>query len=204
MKVTQKAVIYFNKDYKDDGNWQKKVYTIADGHGNRENIDVAIADGSSIEFLMVKTYKSLRYAGRRLNWNAAAYFNNLEQVLMGKALQYYEQEVALNYPNAVDKTMQNYRELCKDIITRLSPYPWPGNHVYTDIVTNIEYENCVDDDGEQMAPNDILLRMEQMAALGRDMHHTHGNGYLQPNDMKRAFFNIFSDDMQEWLCMCKV
>ena len=38
-----------------------------------------------------------------------------------------------------------------------------------------------------------------MAALGRDMHHTHGNGYLQPNDMKRAFFNIFSDGMQEWL-----
>ena len=94
--------------------------------------------------------------------------------------------------------------ICKDIITRLSPYPWPGNHVYTDIVTNIEYENCVDDYGEQMAPNDILLRMEQMAKLGRDMHHTHGNGYLQPNDMKRAFFNIFSDDMQEWLRMCKV
>lgn len=201
-KSGDQALILYYPDYKISSDDEKKTYQI-NQQGGRQYVDVRIADGTSTESLIRETYNKLDKVARQTHpvWNAARKFTELEACLTGEAEDAYSFLVDRDYPDAADKTNDNYEELKRHMITYMSDHVLPGNKIHKYISDKIKYEDCKmnDETGRFEKPTKILNRMERLRGYGASMDHNMGQNFMSDDDMKRAFYDIFPSKMTRWL-----
>jgi len=201
-KSGDQALILYYPDYKISSDDEKKTYQI-NQQGGRQYVDVRIADGTSTESLIRETYNKLDKVARQTHpvWNAARKFTELEACLTGEAEDAYSFLVDRDYPDAADKTNDNYERLKRHMITYMSDHVLPGNKIHKYISDKIKYEDCKmnDETGRFEKPTKILNRMERLRGYGASMDHNMGQNFMSDDDMKRAFYDIFPSKMTRWL-----
>ena len=199
------CLIKFEMDYDEkdkEGKQQEKKYQVNTTGNVREYMEVWYSDGTSIEALLRETLDRLEIVSTATGgWAGLRKFNQLGYCLKGDAKEAYDDIVDRNYPNDTDKTHINYEELCRDLITTLSDHVWTGDKMHTYVSNGISYVNCQmkDSSGRPAKPNMVLARMQRLRKMGKRMHHNRGVDFMTDAQFLQAYWNIFPQEMMDWL-----
>ena len=180
---------------------QPNPYQVSRAGGVRSCIYVGCAYGDSTEFLIRETYDQLDAVERAApgNWTGTRRFEELRQNLRSAALDAFDDMVARDYPDPADKTIANYEELKRQIVTKLSDHTNPGDRIFWELQGKIKFEDCKTKHGLQEKPTIILQRMQRMRKMGGQLHHSQGAVFMTDGLFKQTYWNIFPEYMQTWL-----
>ena len=102
-------------------------------------------------------------------WNGVECFRELGLCLSGDAKNEYNILIARDYPNNADRNAAGtFEELKRKIITKLFDHTYPGDRMYTYLMTKIQYMRYKKDDGRQEEPIKVLARLQRLRKMGGD------------------------------------
>ena len=197
-----KALIGYKLDYNPKEEYDKKTYNITGADGVRNYLDVTIADGESIEFLITMCYEKLDDMVNEVpgGWNGVRLFKELQLCLSGRAKDECKDLIARAYPNDADRNAAGtFEELKRCIITKLSDHTYPGDRMYTYLMKRVKYMKCKKEDGRVEEPIKVLARLQRLRKMGAMMHHNQGADYITDDQFTNLYWDIFPEHMQEWL-----
>ena len=204
--ATRACLIGYKRDYDPTETYKKtKRYQINTPLGIRNTYEVAIADGTSAEFLMTECFEKFEEVTSVIpppGWTGVDRFRELQLCLDGDAKGECRAIIDHDYPTAQDKNAQGaFGTLKRDIITKLSDSTYPGDKVHTYLLTKVQYRRCKKgkDDGRTEEPTKYLARLQRIRKLGAEMHHNQGDPFMDDDEFRRMFWHSFPDVMKDWL-----
>ena len=207
---TDKSSIVFKSDYELDLEAPAKRYSVLDVNGNKEQFQISLWNGESMEFFLAHNVVELNSYFECLTDNGHAWtwgqrFKSLEHTLTGDALVNWKELMVEDYPDAADKTQPNYVKAIKDLITKLLDVTYPGEPMKEYMWNKISYFLCKDNQGKQLPPNKVFSRLKRMRVLGAQMHHTApaGQPFISDTDFLKMFCNIFPPQMKTFVTEMK-
>ena len=196
------CLIGYKPDYDVKDEYEKKTYTITGANGVRNYYTVGIADGDSTEFLITQCFEKFTAVENAVpgGWNGVDLFRELGLCLSGDAKSEYDDLLARDYPNDAERNAAGaFTELKRNLITKLSDHTYPGDRMYTYLMSKVKYMKCKKEDGRYEEPIKVLARLQRLRKMGAMMHHNKGPDFITDDQFTNLFWNIFPMHMHEWL-----
>ena len=197
-----KTPIGYKRDFDQLATHESLKYRVNDPSGQAEYL-VPLAKTNSVEFFIRETSDKLdevATAGAGAAWPAAKRFTELGRVCKNRFLQSFRKFLAADYSTNADKTVANFKEIKKDMITDVYGTRNPGNQLKTYMQTKVKYSLCfAADTGLRERPTDYHARLLEMVECGEAMHHSMAAELFTEDEFKLFFWNSFPDDMRNWL-----